>query len=107
MSILSERIAKTNEKIAQLELKRKELLKKDRDKTRKINHLRCFIIGELFCKYFPKIAELTPGTKEENGEIFKELELFLSVLSSDKYLCSYIREKMDEENGNGQLSSGN
>lgn len=106
MPILNDKIAKNNDKIAQLERERKELLRKNKEEVKKINRLRIFIVGELFCRYFPQITSLVPGTKEQNKEIFKEFESFLSVLSSDKDLCGYIQEKMNEDYYQNATSKG-
>ena len=96
MPILNDKIAKNNDKIAQLERQRKELLRENKEEVKRINSLRNFIVGELFCRYFPKITNLIPGTKEQNKEIFKKFEIFLYVLSSDQEICDHIREKINQ-----------
>lgn len=90
-----ERIAKNDEKIALLEKQQKELKKQEKYMIKRINNKRNFVIGELFCKHFPATNNLIPGTKEQNVETFKALDVFFSVLSQDKEILRLINEKLN------------
>lgn len=99
MSKLSERIMSCDNKIAKLEQTRKELSHKQEEETKKINQRRNFIVGELVCRYFPQLLELTPGTKQENAETFRDFELFLKALSDDKEQLTQLWERVNRSKG--------
>ncbi len=81
---LEERIAESKAKTAHLEQQRRAELYRERKMKKKLDQRRCYVVGELVCKYFPALKELKPGTKEQNKIIFKKFEAFLSSLASDE-----------------------
>lgn len=90
---LEERIAKSKELTAKLERMRKEELRKEREKLKKKDQRRNYIVGELVVKYFPEIKKMEPGTNAVNAKNFAKLDAFLSFLSSDKRLVESLKEK--------------
>lgn len=103
MSNLSERLAKRKGRIDQLEREKKELERQNREDIKKTNRRRNFVIGEICCKYFTKLLELSPGNKQENTEIFKDFELFIKHLSENPDLCRKIIDEAYKSKGNTEL----
>lgn len=78
---------------AHAEAAKRKLLQERRDERRameKKNHRRNYIIGEIFCKYFPEVPDIDPeGTQDENAS---HLEAFISALADDRNLVQMLRE---------------
>ncbi|HBH95492.1 MAG TPA: hypothetical protein DDX91_07050 [Ruminococcaceae bacterium] len=95
MKTLEEQLVQAQNKLESIQHRIKEKDRKERKAKEKIDQRRNFIIGELVCKYFPQLLKLIPGTKQENTEIFRNLDLFLKVLSEDKNLFEQIYGKVN------------
>lgn len=93
MTTLEEKLAKAKEHVRELERQRRIRLRKEREEKKKQDQRRNYIVGELVCKYFPKLLELPPGTKAQNEQTFKELEVALSKLSQDGEFIRLLSEQ--------------
>ena len=94
MLTIEERTANAEERIAKTRRQRSAEEKTARDKLKKLNDRRNYILGELLCKYFPELMELEPGTtKAENAARFASFENFLSALSDDTELMDKLKER--------------
>ncbi len=88
MATLEENIAKAKKHIKKLEHQQRIRLRKEREKKKKQDQRRNYIVGELVCKYFPQLLELPPGSKTQNEQTFKELEVDLIKLSQNgEFVC--------------------
>ena len=106
MLTVSERTANA---AAHAEAAKRKLLQERRDERRtmeKKNHRRNYIIGEIFCKYFPEIPDIDPErTQDENAS---HLEAFISALADDRNLVQMLREwitPLPPDYLSGELSS--
>lgn len=90
---LEEQIIRSKQRTAKLEEQKRVQLRNEREKKKKKDQRRNYIIGELVTKYFPALTSLEPGTKAENRINFQPLEAFLSVLSSEQELIDRLKEK--------------
>lgn len=93
MQTLEEQLQQTKNRANNIKRKIRERDRKERLAEKKLNQRRNFIVGELVCKHFPQLLELTPGTKQKNAETFKDFELFMEYLSSDNELCKMVYEE--------------
>ena len=94
MLTIEERTANAEERIAKTRRQRSAEEKAARDKLKKLNDRRNYILGELLCKYFPELMELEPGsTKAENAARFAPFENFLSTLADDPELMNELKER--------------
>lgn len=103
MELTNEKINALNEKIKSLEAKKKIEQRKIRDEQRKRDQRRFYVIGEIVVEYFPRLKEITPGSKADTGELFSGFESFLKAVSSDeKYarLFQDLIQRKPENNGN-------
>ncbi|MGN0679865.1 MAG: hypothetical protein ACI4JS_09405 [Oscillospiraceae bacterium] len=71
------------EKLDRIERESRIQRRQEREKKKKESQRRYYIVGELFCKYFPDVNDLKPGTKSENEIEFQALDRFLSQLSGE------------------------
>ncbi len=90
---LEERIAKSKEYTAKLERMRREALRKERERQKKKDQRRNYLIGALVVDYFPDLREIEPGAKSDDSNNFALLESILLVLSSDKHLLESLMAK--------------
>ena len=93
MLTIEKRAANAEERIAKTRRQRSAEEKATRDKLKKLNDRRNYILGELLCKHFPELMELEPGTKEENAARFASFENFLSALADDPELVDDLKER--------------
>ena len=93
MLTIEERTANAEERIAKTRRQRSAEEKAARDKLKKLNDRRNYILGELLCKHFPELTKLEPGTKEENAARFAPFENFLSALADDPELMGELKER--------------
>lgn len=94
MLTIEERAANAEERIAKTRRQRSVEEKAARDKLKKLNDRRNYLLGELLCKYFPELMELEPGTtKAENAARFASFENFLSALADDPDLMEDLKER--------------
>ena len=68
--------------VARLEMERRLKLREERERQKKEAQRRYYIVGETFCKHFPAVNNLTPGTQAQNAETFLPLERFLESIAS-------------------------
>lgn len=99
MKDLEKQLDQAKSKIKDIQRQIREEKRKERMAKEKINQRRNYIVGELVCKHFPQLLELSPGTKKENSENFKDFDLFLEALSKDKELCKQIHKRANASNG--------
>ena len=66
---------------------------RDRATKKKLDDRRLFIIGELFCKYFPIALEITPGRSTEEDHLnFECLDHFMKALAK----CLECYQEMED-----------
>ena len=93
MLTIEERAANAEERIVKARRQRSAEEKAARDKLKKLNDRRNYILGELLCNHFPELTKLEPGTKEENAARFAPFENFLSALADDPELMDELKER--------------
>lgn len=101
---MSEKITDT---ISRLEMERRIKLREERERKKKEAQRRYYIVGELFCKYFPVVNNLPPGKKAQNAETFFPLEEFLESISSNPESQELLSNLIDEHKGIKLLHSSN
>lgn len=65
-----------------LEMERRLKLREERERRKKEAQRRYYIVGEIFCKHFPVVNNLPPGTQAQNTETFLPLEKFLESIAT-------------------------
>ncbi len=90
---LEERVAKVTNESNQIKLQQRLSARQQRQSELKKAQRRYYIIGEIFCKYFPETVSLEPGTKDENIVIFKPVEDFLKTLSLNEHVIKYLAHR--------------
>lgn len=93
MLSIEERIVQADSRAAEAVRQEKAALKQEHEAE--VN-FRYYIIGKLFAKYLPEVAELNPGTDEQNADTFKLLEAFLYVLANDHDTLEYLKEVAEQ-----------
>ena len=69
----------------------------ERKAMEKRNHRRNYIIGEIFCKYFPEVLDIDPErTQDENASQLAHLDAFISVLANDHNLVKMLKERTNQ-----------
>lgn len=96
MQSIDERISKAQEKLTQLQQKKRIELRKKHEQEKKKNQRRNYILGELVTKYFPQLLKLEPGNKAENAVTFKPFEMFLSKLAADQKITEWLAKEINE-----------
>lgn len=96
MQSIDERISKAQEKLTQLQQKKRIELRKKHEQEKKKNQRRNYILGELVTKYFPQLLKLEPGNKAENAVTFKPFEMFLSKLAADQKIAEWLAKEINE-----------
>ncbi len=96
MQTIDERISKAQEKLTQLQQKKRIELRKKHEEEKKKNQRRNYILGEMVTKYFPQVLKLDPGNKAENAVIFKPFENFLSKLAADQKNAESLAKEIDK-----------
>lgn len=82
MNTLDKRLAKTNEKMQQIEHQRILRENRDQEAKRKTDFRRAVIVGAIFTKHFPVVLGFTPhNTVEANDIEFAPLEKFIATLA--------------------------
>ena len=102
MQTIDERISKAQEKLTQLQQKKRIEQRKEREAKKKKDQHRNYIVGELVTKYFPQILNLGPGTKAENAVTFKPFETFLSKLAKDQKIVELLEKEISKSSSQNQ-----
>ena len=79
-----------------LERQRKLKWKQERDMRKKRVQRRNYAIGELVTKYFPEVSAFTSEAEADDQKTLKNLEAFLSALSSDKQLIKELKNRAEK-----------
>ena len=96
---IDERIAKSQERTAQLKRQKKEQEIRERKQQEAINTRRKIIVGGIVEKYFPYVLELQPRRTDAENEIeFAPMEKILSVLVADNFHFTPIRKQLSNLN---------
>lgn len=82
------------ELVEKRERERRIKLRQEKDRQKKEMQRRYYIVGELFCIFFPSVNSLSPGTKEENDIIFQPLIQFLTEISTNPDVVSILDERL-------------
>lgn len=64
--------------------------RQERQAKEKLAQRQNFAIGELVARYFPKLREITPGTRDENAERYSKLEECLRRLAESPEMISQL-----------------
>lgn len=80
---VNEKIVALENKISDLERKKKEEKKALRDEQKRQAQLRNFAVGEMVVKLFPELEKIPLGKKAENAERFGWFENFLKDVLDD------------------------
>lgn len=100
-------IAEIDQQIKSLQKQKRLQKRQEREAAKKRKQRLCYIVGELFIKYFPDIQEIEPGTKSENTKNFASLEDFFDMLSSDETIMALFNECLTcMRNNQAQCVSG-
>lgn len=91
MLSIEKEIQQSKNRISKIEHQKRVDLKKEKDRQKKKEQHRNYIIGELVAKYFPEVLYLEPGNRIENTVIFEPVESFLSALAADRKLVNHIK----------------
>ena len=98
-SNIDERIAKSQERTAQLKGQKKEQEIRERKQQEAINTRRKIIAGGIVEKYLPEVLELQPQRTDAENEIeFAPLGKILSVLAADNFHFTPIRKQLSNLN---------
>lgn len=81
------------ELVEKRERERRIKLRQEKDRQKKEMQRRNYIVGELFCKFFPNVCNFTPGTNAENDFILQPLIQFLEEISVNPDIVKYISER--------------
>lgn len=92
MQNIDEKIVKAEERLKKLKQEQQLAQRRIKEREKKINQHRYYVIGEMFVHFFPQCLNLNPGKKEENTAVFKPLEKFLLELSVDEKWLSRLNE---------------
>lgn len=109
MELTSHNIDKLNQEIEKLKRLRSIKRKKLREKQKKIDSHRNYIIGEMVAKYFPELVKIMPGSKTENAEKFSGFEEFLKMISANPTIREHFLRCMERTGAqcvSGQLQTG-
>lgn len=85
-------ITEIEQEIENLKQQKRLKIRQEREAEKKRKQKLCYIVGELFIKYFPDILNITPGKKSENAINFAPLEQFFDMLASDKTTMEIFKE---------------
>ena len=97
MLTVAERTANAAARAEAAEKKLRQERRDERIAVEKKNHRRNYIIGEIYCKYFPEALGIDPGrTKAENAPRFAYMEAFISALANDHSLVQMLRERANQ-----------
>jgi predicted butyrate kinase (DUF1464 family) len=103
---LNERIAKAKEMAEKVEREQRVHARLERDKKRKTDNYKRFMLGDLVMEIFPdKVAAITvhrgKGAAAKNAAELAEMKCFLLTLAADKEMMAslkeVVRQKMSAE----------
>ena len=96
MTTLQERLEIAGQKVKNIEHQQRAAEKQAKDKLRKKDDLRKYIIGGLVLKYFPDLRDIEPETtSDENKERFKHVEAFLVALAGKPEIIQELQAEAD------------
>ena len=93
MLSINERCANASKRAAAAEHQQRVEQKAAREKQKRTDQRRNYIIGEMVCRYFPEVMRFEPGTQPQNEERFLSLKAFLIELADDQALIAQIKER--------------
>lgn len=91
MKTVEERTQEADKCVKEFQRQQRVAQRQAKDKLKKKEQQRNYIIGELVCKYFPEVREIEPGATAETTERFKLVELFIAELAADKQLVEQVK----------------
>ena len=96
MTTLQERLEIAGQKVKNIEHQQRAAEKQAKDKLRKKDDHRKYIIGGLVLKYFPDLRDIEPETtSDENKERFKHVEAFLVALAGKPEIIQELQAEAD------------
>lgn len=87
-------INEINQEIERLTQQKRLKIRQEREAKKKRKQKLCYVVGELFIKYFPDIQNINSGTKNEIAENLASFEKFLKLIASDETTTGLLKDSL-------------